>query len=74
MYICRVVSVLLGGAQRERERESVSAYAIKWKTSSSSVAVRCVSSTKGDDLANELWVSRIRSEFDKVSPRSYPVH
>ena len=28
--------------------------AIKWKTSSSSVAVLCVSSTKGEDRAKEL--------------------
>jgi len=45
---------------------------MKWKTSSSSVAVLCVSSTKGEERAKELWVSRMRSEFDSVSPRSYP--
>lgn len=44
---------------------------MKWYTSSSSVAVRCVSSTNGDDRANELCVSRIKSEFDSVSPRNY---
>jgi len=49
----------------------VGTYAIKWKTSSSSVAVLCVSSTNGDERAKELWVSRMRSEFDSVSPRNY---
>lgn len=47
------------------------AYAMKWNTSSSSVAVRCVSSMKGDERANELCVSRIRSELERVSPRSF---
>jgi hypothetical protein len=43
---------------------------MKWYTSSSSVAVRCVvSSMKGDARANELCTSRISSEFDSASPR-----
>lgn len=46
---------------------------MKWNTSSSSVAVRCVSSINGEDRANELCVSRMRSELERVSPRScYP--
>jgi hypothetical protein len=54
-------------------RDALSRYhthAMKWYTSSSSVAVRCVSSMNGDDRANELCVSRIKSELDSVSPRS----
>jgi hypothetical protein len=43
---------------------------MKWYTSSSSVAVRWVSSMKGEERAKELWVSRIKSELESVSPRS----
>lgn len=44
---------------------------MKWNASSSSEAVRVVSSTKGEERANELWTVLMRSELERTSPRSY---
>lgn len=44
---------------------------MKWYASSSSVATRVVSSTKGEERAKELWTVRINSELERTSPRSY---
>ncbi len=42
---------------------------MKWYTSSSSVARRVESETKGEERAKELWTSLIRSELLRASPR-----
>ncbi len=47
---------------------------MKWYTSSSSVAVRCVSSMKGEERAKELWTDRMSSELERASPRIYIIY
>lgn len=43
---------------------------MKWNASSSSEAARVVSSINGEERAKELCTVRMRSEFERTSPRS----
>jgi hypothetical protein len=44
---------------------------MKWYASSSSEAVRVVSSMKGEERAKLLWTVLMSSEFERTSPRSW---